>query len=144
MPTLTEAELITQAVLDYFEGWFEGDPVRMERALHPDLVKRRSGEELGVTTKEMMVEATERGAGKGIAAEAVVEIEIHDGYDDIASVTVQAEDMTLSGFCVKGAQLRSNASSRVCIDRLRRPFPFVSATRIRPPSCSRWLPTRGR
>jgi Putative lumazine-binding len=88
--TLTEAERITQPVLDYFEGWFEGDPVRMERALHPDLVKRRSGEKLGVTTKEMMVEATERGAGKGIAAEAVVEIEIHDVYDDIASVTVHA------------------------------------------------------
>jgi len=31
---------------DYFEGWFEGDAARMERALHRDLVKRRSEEEL--------------------------------------------------------------------------------------------------
>jgi AcrR family transcriptional regulator len=37
---VTEQELITQAALDYFEGWFEGDAARMERALHPELAKR--------------------------------------------------------------------------------------------------------
>ncbi len=31
---------IVQAALDYFEGWFDGDATRMERALHPDLAKR--------------------------------------------------------------------------------------------------------
>lgn len=31
---------ITQAALDYMEGWYEGDPARMERALHPELAKR--------------------------------------------------------------------------------------------------------
>jgi hypothetical protein len=87
---VTDAELITHTVLDYFEGWFEGDPVRMERALHPELVKRKSGEELGVTTREMMVDATERGAGKGIAADTTVDVEINDVYDDIASVAVHA------------------------------------------------------
>ena len=31
---------IERAALDYMEGWFTGDPVRMRRALHPDLAKR--------------------------------------------------------------------------------------------------------
>ena len=41
MTTLTEQEAITETVLDYFEGWFDGDTERMQRALHRDLVKRR-------------------------------------------------------------------------------------------------------
>ena len=64
MATVTEQELIAQAVLDYYEGWFDGDAGRMDRALHPDLVKRRAGEELGITTKERMLELTRRGEGK--------------------------------------------------------------------------------
>ena len=55
---------IRQTVLDYFEGWFDGDAARMDRALHPDLVKRRAGEELGVTTKPRMVELTEHGRAR--------------------------------------------------------------------------------
>jgi hypothetical protein len=31
---------LTAAALDYIEGWYDGDAVRMERALHPDLAKR--------------------------------------------------------------------------------------------------------
>ena len=31
---------IVEAVLDYFEGWFDGDAAAMERALHPGLAKR--------------------------------------------------------------------------------------------------------
>ena len=38
----TEADqaAIKQTALDYIEGWYEGNPERMERALHPDLAKR--------------------------------------------------------------------------------------------------------
>ena len=36
----TDTVAIRQAALDYIEGWYEGDPQRMERALHPELVKR--------------------------------------------------------------------------------------------------------
>ena len=36
-----EREAITDAVLDYFEGWFTADAERMRRALHPQLAKRR-------------------------------------------------------------------------------------------------------
>jgi hypothetical protein len=31
---------IRQTALDYIEGWYDGDPDRMERTLHPDLAKR--------------------------------------------------------------------------------------------------------
>ncbi len=31
---------IRTAAMDYIEGWYAGDPARMERALHPELVKR--------------------------------------------------------------------------------------------------------
>ena len=56
--TKTDAEAITDTILDYFEGWFHGDTARMERALHPELAKRRAGKELGITTKPRMVELT--------------------------------------------------------------------------------------
>ena len=62
MAAATDEDLITTTVLDYFEGWFEGDAARMDRALHPDLVKRDAGE-LELTTKAQMVEATARWRG---------------------------------------------------------------------------------
>jgi Putative lumazine-binding len=88
MATESETDAIRQTVLDYFEGWFEGDAARMERALHSDLAKRRSGEELGITTKQRMVELTESGEGKEDAGDGRIEIEVEDVYKDMASVTV--------------------------------------------------------
>ena len=38
-----DEDAIVRCVLDYFEGWFEADPERMRRALHPDLAKRSLG-----------------------------------------------------------------------------------------------------
>ena len=35
-----DAAAIKQTALDYIEGWYEGNPERMERALHPELAKR--------------------------------------------------------------------------------------------------------
>ena len=61
--TKTDAEAVTATILDYFEGWFDGDTARMERALHPELAKRRAGEELGLLTKARMVELTGQSAG---------------------------------------------------------------------------------
>jgi ketosteroid isomerase-like protein len=78
---------ITATVLDYFEGWFEGDVDRMDRALHPDLVKRQAGDSLGVTTKERMLDLT--GAGEGRADAGEIEIAIADVYEDIAAATVR-------------------------------------------------------
>jgi hypothetical protein len=38
-----DEDAIRAVVLDYVEGWFDGDAARMERALHPELVKRCRG-----------------------------------------------------------------------------------------------------
>lgn len=61
---------IRMAALDYAEGWYEGDAMRMERCLHPNLAKRRlkADPETGETlfehfTKEDMVHLTRRGGG---------------------------------------------------------------------------------
>ena len=91
---MSERELIRQAVLDYFEGWFDGDVARMDRALHPDLVKRwaRSdeGAELALTTRERMLELTARGEGRKDADDRRLDIQIDDVCDHIASVTVRS------------------------------------------------------
>jgi Putative lumazine-binding len=75
---VSEREAITHTALDYFEGWFDGDVERMNRALHPDLVKRRGGDELGITTKERMLELTAAGAGAEDGADRRLEVEVVD------------------------------------------------------------------
>ena len=65
-----DAAAIRACLLDYFEGWFDGDADRMDRALHPGLAKQCLGQdaarsdELGLTTKDEMVEMTRRGLGR--------------------------------------------------------------------------------
>ncbi len=63
--TRAEAAIVA-TVLDYFDGWFDGDAIRMARALHPDLAKRaleRDGQTLNGTTAAEMIEATAQGGG---------------------------------------------------------------------------------
>jgi hypothetical protein len=65
-----DAAAIRRCLFDYFDGWFDGNPERMDRALHPGLAKhsfdqgpsRANG--LDLTTKAEMVEATGRGVGR--------------------------------------------------------------------------------
>jgi len=38
--TATDTAGIKAAAMDYIEGWYAGDAARMERAVHPELVKR--------------------------------------------------------------------------------------------------------
>src|SRR5918995_2483936 len=38
--TAADSSSIRATALDYAEGWYEGNPERMGRALHPELVKR--------------------------------------------------------------------------------------------------------
>jgi hypothetical protein len=88
-PSVDVAAIVATAH-DYFEGWFDADQARMERALHPNLVKRRGGEELTVTTKERMLELTGRGEGKEDGVDRTLEVEVHDVYGDIATATVRS------------------------------------------------------
>jgi Putative lumazine-binding len=89
METLTDHELVTQVALDYFEGWFDGDVARMDRALHTDLVKR-SIEHDRVTTKAQMLEFTAAGEGRQDGVDRSLNIRIEDVCEDIASVTVES------------------------------------------------------
>jgi hypothetical protein len=86
----SDVAAVVATALDYFEGWFDGDEARMERALRANLVKRRAGEELGIATKERMLELTRRGDGKEDAADRTLDVEAHDVYGDIATATVRS------------------------------------------------------
>ena len=90
LSTVTDQQLVEQVACDYFEAWFDGDEGRMLRALHPDLVKRRAGEVLGITTRERMLELTRNGEGEEDGADRKLEIHVHDVHGDIASVTVRS------------------------------------------------------
>lgn len=83
---------IRAAALDYVEGWYEGNPERMERALHPELAKRIVHSREGRSRLDQMgamrlVQATREGHGKGVPAEVQQrDVEILDVYGNAASV----------------------------------------------------------
>jgi hypothetical protein len=94
MTIAADEQAIPAAVHDYVEGWFDGDAVRMERALHPELMKRCRGIEgddpdaLETLTAREMIDATAGGEGRGEdAADRQIEVKIEYLSGDIASVT---------------------------------------------------------
>jgi hypothetical protein len=91
--TTAEAAIV-EAVLDYFEGWFDGDAGRMERALHPGLAKRsldKDGRTLNETTAALMIDATARGVGRERdPGDRRIEVEVVDIHGTIANATVQS------------------------------------------------------
>jgi hypothetical protein len=91
---MNEEQAITGAVLDYFEGWFDGDEVRMKATLHPALVKRSlrdDGETLDEDTASSMIDATARGLGKERGAgRREIDVRVVEVYDSIATVVVHS------------------------------------------------------
>ena len=90
----TEDQMAVEAVVrDYFEGWFTGNVDRMNRALHPELVKRTgtrvTATQLPAVTKDRMLELTAAGEGAGDVGDGRLDIEINDIHENIASVTVR-------------------------------------------------------
>jgi hypothetical protein len=86
---------IVATATDYIAGWLEGDPQRMRRCLHPELVKRSvahdpgAGEEaLEAITAEEMVQATAEGRGRRYARG--FEVTILEVYGGMASVSVHS------------------------------------------------------
>src|ERR1044072_9983432 len=65
-----DAAAIKQTALDYIEGWYEGNPERMERALSPDLAKRivmtnaQGRSQLQQMSAMGLVQGVKRGGGK--------------------------------------------------------------------------------
>ena len=92
-----DSAAIRSCLLDYFEGWFEGDATRMDRALHPGLAKHSLGQgpdrsdTLDVTTKDEMVEATRQGLGRSRdLPDRGIRIDIASVSGDIASAIVHS------------------------------------------------------
>lgn len=75
-PAEQDREAVKQAAYDYAEGYYQGAADRMERALHPVLVKRglmaRDGGAavLVPMNAETLIEATRAGGGKATPADA--------------------------------------------------------------------------
>jgi hypothetical protein len=90
----TDEEAISAAVHDYYEGWYDADVARMQRALHPELAKRfledADGAELRTTTAQRMFELTAQGAGREDGADRTIDVDVVDVYRNIASVIVRA------------------------------------------------------
>lgn len=97
--TAADSAGIRAAALDYIEGWYAGDTVRMARALHPDLAKRivrprPDGQSvLGHMTAAQLVQATAMGGGRNTPAEQRrSDVRILDIYGNAAAVRVDASD----------------------------------------------------
>jgi hypothetical protein len=84
---------IKQTALDYVEGWYEANPDRMERALHPDLAKRivrtnaQGQSRLDQMSAMSLVQGVKRGGGKDTPKEQQQkDVTILDVYGNTASV----------------------------------------------------------
>jgi hypothetical protein len=93
-----DSAAITQAALDYIQGYYSGDADRMERALHPDLAKRivrtdpgnnRSAlEQMSAMT---LVQTTRMMAQRPVPEEQRRdEVKILDIFGNVASVRLDA------------------------------------------------------
>ena len=95
----SDNEAIKATALDYIEGWYEGNPERMERALHPDLAKRivntnaQGRSSLGQMSAMSLVQGVKRGGGKDTPKEKQQkDVTILDVFGNAASVKVVASD----------------------------------------------------
>jgi hypothetical protein len=86
----SDREQIVATALDYFEGWFDGDAARMERALHPQLAKRAP--DLETVTKAQMVDATVAGVGRtrDPGGDRTIVVDVPDVHGSIATAVVHS------------------------------------------------------
>ena len=89
----TQEGAIVATALDYFEGWFDGDVRRVERAMHPALAKRSLKEDrrtLEETPGALMVHATARRVGKSRDVLDRIEVDVVSVHGHIASAVVRS------------------------------------------------------
>lgn len=91
-----ETSAVERAVLDYFEGWFDGNVERVTLAMHADLAKRTlttdgGTEVLRSTTAARMIAATGEGIGKGRdVPDRQIQIYVIEIYEPMATVVVHS------------------------------------------------------
>lgn len=89
---------IRNTALNYIEGWFEGDPARMAKSLHPELTKsivvtdeETNRDMIDVMGFTKLVEGTRRGYGTSIPSEERrTNVTIFDIHGKAATVKVDA------------------------------------------------------
>lgn len=91
---MSEKDAIVATALDYFEGWYDADLARVDRALHTQLVKRRpvevGGGDPSVTTKQMMLDYVRKGGGAADKTDDPIEVDVIDIHHDIATAVVRS------------------------------------------------------
>jgi hypothetical protein len=97
-----DSAAVRAVALDYVEGWYDGNAERMERAVHPKLVKRNIGFSKDHTKNEnvlgemngiQLVDGTRRGFGTGVPKEEQIKnITILSMYNNTASVKAEMKD----------------------------------------------------
>jgi len=94
-----DREAIKQTALDYIEGWYEGNPDRMERALSADLAKRivmtgpQGRSQLQQISAMGLVQNVKRGGGKNTPKERQQkDVTILDVFENAACVKIVASD----------------------------------------------------
>ena len=94
---MDDEDAVVATVCDYFEGWFDDDAGRMERALHPALTKTGIGKDAaGAPATESMGAEDMIGwtrEGQGVArkpADFTFDVTVNDIYHEIATVTVHS------------------------------------------------------
>jgi hypothetical protein len=98
--TAADSAALRQTALDYIEGWYTGDHVRMAQAVHTALVKRivathpKTGEQVFRDQESTaLVAATKKGYGtKFPEANRQKDITILDVFEGAASVKIVAAD----------------------------------------------------
>jgi hypothetical protein len=92
---MDDKDSVVATVRDYWEGWFEGDAERMERALHASLTKTGVRVDAsGAPATESMTAADMIGwtrDGEGVTEQDFAsDVTINDLYHGIATVTVHS------------------------------------------------------
>jgi hypothetical protein len=93
-----DREGVRLAVLDYVEALYEANPARIERSVHPDLVKRgfytekeKPGYQTGIMTYQQLYDLAGRWNKKGwLPKDAPKEIVVFDVLDQTATAKLTA------------------------------------------------------
>jgi hypothetical protein len=97
----SDAEQIRAVALDYIEGWYAKDPVRMERALHPAMLKRRVVVDPKTKTTSLdeggtarLVQATTPRPGHPAASLTTQrrDVRVLDVFGNVATVRIDADE----------------------------------------------------
>ena len=91
---MNEEDAIVATALDYFEGWYDADLTRADRALHPRLIKRWAdqvgGDNPRVVGKEMFLDMLLAGAGAEDKTDHPIEVDVVDIHHNIATAVVRS------------------------------------------------------